>query len=188
MPNLRRPPASRLLDEAIWNPKPAAETRSRQALSSRGPAPYKSRSHMQNFLTRLLKWLGLAAAALVGVVLGFAAFWIITLTRDLPSVEALQDYSPPVTTRVYAGNGTVLGEYARERRIFVPVAFVPKLVEEAFTSAEDRNFYNHPGIDPSGIVRAAIKDVGLVLEGTPAARRLHHHPAGGARTSCSIPT
>ena len=87
------------------------------------------------------------------------------MTRDLPSVEALKNYSPPVTTRVYAGNGTVLGEYARERRIFVPVAFVPKLVTEAFTSAEDRNFYNHPGIDPSGILRAAIKDVGLVLEG-----------------------
>ena len=120
---------------------------------------------MQNFLTRLLKWLGLAAAALVVVVLGFAAFWIVTLTRDLPSVETLQDYQPPITTRVYAGNGTVLGEYAHERRIFVPVAFVPKLVKEAFTSAEDRNFYNHPGIDPSGILRAAIKDVGLVLEG-----------------------
>jgi len=77
----------------------------------------------------------------------------------------LQDYQPPITTRVYAGNGTVLGEYAHERRIFVPIAFVPKLVKEAFTSAEDRNFYNHPGVDPSGIVRAAIKDVGLVLEG-----------------------
>src|SRR3954468_16653224 len=120
---------------------------------------------MQKFFTRLLKWLCLAAAALVVVVLGFAAFWIVTLMRDLPSVQALQDYQPPITTRVYAGNGTVLGEYAHERRIFVPVAFVPKLVKEAFTSAEDRNFYNHPGIDPSGIVRAAIKDVGLVLEG-----------------------
>ena len=120
---------------------------------------------MENFLPRLLKWLGLAAAALVVVVIGFAAFWIFTLTRDLPSVETLQDYAPPVTTRVYAGNGTVLGEYAHERRIFVPASFIPKLVKEAFTSAEDRNFYNHPGIDPSGILRAIIKDVGLVLQG-----------------------
>src|ERR1700750_978839 len=120
---------------------------------------------MQNFLTRLLKWLGLAAAALVVVIFGFAAFWIVTLRRDLPSVQTLQDYQPPITTRVYAGNGTVLGEFAHERRIFVPAAFVPKLVKQAFTSAEDRNFYSHPGIDPSGILRAAIKDVGLVLEG-----------------------
>ncbi|HYS45432.1 MAG TPA: transglycosylase domain-containing protein, partial [Rhizomicrobium sp.] len=120
---------------------------------------------MQSFLSRLLKWLGLAAAALVVVAIGFAAFWLIALTRDLPSVETLQVYEPPITTRVYAGNGTVLGEFAHERRIFVPAAFVPKLVKQAFTSAEDRNFYNHPGIDPSGILRAAIKDVGLVLEG-----------------------
>src|ERR1700744_4365010 len=120
---------------------------------------------MQNFLPRLLKWLGLAAAALVVGVIGFAAFWIYTLTRDLPSVETLQDYAPPITTRVYAGNGTVLGEYARESRIFIPSSYIPKLVAEAFTSAEDRNFYSHPGIDPSGILRAGIKDVGLVLEG-----------------------
>src|SRR5471030_1176912 len=120
---------------------------------------------MENFLPRLLKWLGFAAAALVVVVIGFAGFWAFTLTRDLPSVDALRDYQPLITTRVYAGNGAVLGEYAHERRFFVPAAFIPKLVKEAFTSAEDRNFYSHPGIDPSGILRAGIKDVGLVLEG-----------------------
>jgi penicillin-binding protein 1A len=120
---------------------------------------------MPNMLSKILRWLGLAVAAVVVVAIGFVAFWVFTLTRDLPSVETLQDYAPPVTTRVYAGNGMVLGEYAHERRIFVPAAFIPKLVKQAFTSAEDRNFYNHPGIDPSGILRAAIKDVGLVLEG-----------------------
>ena len=116
-------------------------------------------------LPRILKFLGIAAAALAVVGLCFAGFWAFTLTRDLPSIDALKDYAPPITTRVYAGNGTVLGEYARERRIFIPAAFIPKLVKQAFTSAEDRNFYNHPGVDPSGILRAIIKDVGLVLEG-----------------------
>ena len=120
---------------------------------------------MQNFLPRLLKWLGLVAAALVVIAIGAVAVYLVTITRGLPSVEALQDYTPPITTRVYAGNGTVLGEYARERRIFVPASFIPKLVKQAFTSAEDHNFYSHPGIDPSGILRAAIKDVGLVLQG-----------------------
>jgi len=116
-------------------------------------------------IRRLLVYAGLGAAALAasGVLAG--VFYLYTVTRDLPSVTALQNYSPPVTTRVYAGNGTVIGEYARESRIFVPAAFIPKLVKQAFTSAEDRNFYNHPGIDPSGILRAAVKDVGLVLEG-----------------------
>ncbi|HKU65703.1 MAG TPA: penicillin-binding protein 1A [Rhizomicrobium sp.] len=120
---------------------------------------------MQAFLSRLLKWLALAAAALVVVAIGMAAFWLITLTRDLPSVETLQDYAPPITTRVYAGNGTVLGEFAHQRRIFVPATFIPKRVKQAFISAEDRNFYNHPGVDPSGILRVAIKDVFLLLEG-----------------------
>jgi penicillin-binding protein 1A len=114
---------------------------------------------------RLLLYSGLAAFLLlvVGVLAGVGYVWWVT--RDLPSVKALQDYSPPVTTRVYAGDGTVLGEYARERRVFVPFAFIPKLVVEAFTSAEDRNFYNHPGIDPSGILRAAVVDIGRVVEG-----------------------
>ena len=107
--------------------------------------------------------LGLAALGAMGALAG--VFYIYSVTRDLPGVKALQDYNPPVTTRVYAGNGTVLGEYARQRRVFIPATFIPKLVKEAFTSAEDRNFYNHPGIDPSGILRAAVKDVGLVIQG-----------------------
>ncbi|MGH6828992.1 MAG: penicillin-binding protein 1A [Rhizomicrobium sp.] len=116
-------------------------------------------------IRRVFAYVGFGAAALAALGMFAAAFYIYKVTRDLPSVEALKNYAPPVTTRVYAGNGTVLGEYARESRIFVPAAFIPKLVKEAFISAEDRNFYTHPGIDPSGIVRAAVKDVGLVLEG-----------------------
>src|SRR5262245_23382763 len=119
---------------------------------------------MQNFIPRLLKWLGLTAAALAVLAIGALAIYLITITRDLPSVQTLQDYTPPITTRVYAGNGTVLGEYARERRIFIPASFIPKLVKEAFTSAEDKNFYSHPGIDPSGIARAAVKDVFNVFQ------------------------
>jgi penicillin-binding protein 1A len=114
---------------------------------------------------RYLLWGGLSfggVAAIIGLlILGF----IVYLMQGLPSVEALQNYTPPVTTRVYASDGSILGEYARERRIFVPIAFVPKRVIQAFTSAEDRNFYTHPGIDPSGIMRAAVKDVANVLQG-----------------------
>ncbi|HEY1631899.1 MAG TPA: penicillin-binding protein 1A [Rhizomicrobium sp.] len=113
---------------------------------------------------RILIYGGLTIGGLIAVVLLGGAIYIYSLTRDLPSVETLQNYQPPVTTRVYAGNGTVLGEYARERRIFVPIAFVPKQVINAFTSAEDKNFYSHPGVDPSGIMRAAAKDVVNVLQ------------------------
>jgi penicillin-binding protein 1A len=112
----------------------------------------------------ILLYLGLAGVALVAGAALVVVFYIWQVTRDLPSVQTLQNYSPPVTTRVYAGDGTLLGEYARERRIFVPIAFVPRRVVDAFTSAEDRNFFSHPGIDPAGIMRAAVKDVFNVMQ------------------------
>ena len=113
---------------------------------------------------RAFVYLVLAAGVLVVAAILGGFFYIYSVTRDLPSVEALRDYQPPVTTRVYAGDGTLLGEYARERRIFVPISFVPKRVIQAFTSAEDKNFYSHPGIDPSGIMRAAVKDIFNVFQ------------------------
>lgn len=110
-------------------------------------------------------YLGLTAGAVLGTAVLIAVFYVAWLTRGLPSVSELRDYTPSITTRVYAGDGTVLGEYARERRVFVPIEFVPPLVVQAFISAEDRNFFNHRGVDPFGIMRAAIKDVGKVASG-----------------------
>ena len=122
------------------------------------------RPRRRSWWRRILFYFGLAAAATAAAGALAVVFYVWSVTRELPSVEALQNYAPPVTTRVYAGDGMLLGEYARERRIFVPIAFVPKLVFDAFTSAEDRNFFTHPGIDPGGILRAAVKDVFNVIE------------------------
>ena len=124
-----------------------------------GPPPAKP------WKAKAVLYLGLAAVVFLAVAGLSTVGYVWWVTRDLPSVEALQNYTPPITTRVYAGDGSVLGEYARERRVFVPIDFIPKLVVQAFTSAEDRNFFNHPGIDPSGMLRAAIKDIGKVLQG-----------------------
>src|SRR4051812_41560729 len=71
-----------------------------------------------SLLRRLMLYAGLGAAALALMGMLAVMFWLYTVTRDLPSVEALKNYSPPVTTRVYAGNGAVLGEYASQSRIF----------------------------------------------------------------------
>jgi len=132
------------------------------------PAPRRGkgsrRSRPRSLWRSFLLYLGLAGVAVVVVATLVVVAYVWQVTRDLPSVQALQNYSPPVTTRVYAGDGTLLGEYAHERRIFVPIAFVPKRVVDAFTSAEDRNFFSHPGIDPAGIMRAAVKDVFNVMQ------------------------
>src|SRR6267142_4323836 len=100
---------------------------------------------------------GFAGLILIGFLL--TATYVLWVTRDLPSYDTLAHYEPPITTRLYAGNGTLIGEYARERRLFVPITAIPERVKQAFLSAEDKNFYSHPGVDVFGILRAGINDL-----------------------------
>jgi penicillin-binding protein 1A len=107
----------------------------------------------------LLRFLGFLFAAgtilfLVGV--GGAAALMWHYSKDLPDYSQLQDYEPPVMTRVHAADGSLLAEYAKERRLYLPIQAVPKLITNAFVAAEDKNFYQHPGIDIYGIMRAAM--------------------------------
>jgi penicillin-binding protein 1A len=107
----------------------------------------------------LLRFVGLlfAAGTIVFVVgVGAAAGLLWHYSKDLPDYSQLQDYEPAVMTRVHASDGSLLAEYARERRLYLPVQAVPKLVTNAFIAAEDKNYYEHGGIDFSGIARAAV--------------------------------
>src|SRR6202045_4834356 len=100
----------------------------------------------------------LFAAGTVGFLVGLAggAGLIWHFSKDLPDYSQLQAYEPPVMTRIHAPDGALLAEYARERRLYLPIQAVPKLVTNAFVAAEDKNFYEHGGIDFSGIIRAGI--------------------------------
>jgi len=91
---------------------------------------------------------------LVGVAAVAGLIW--HYSRDLPEYSQLQDYEPPVMTRVHAADGALLGEYSKERRLYLPIQAVPKLVINAFLAAEDKNFYEHGGIDFTGMARAAV--------------------------------
>ena len=105
-------------------------------------------------VARLLGFL-FATGALVFVVLACAATVTVwKFEKDLPDYTQLQNYEPPVMTRVQAGDGSLLAEYSRERRLYLPSTSIPPLVKEAFISAEDKNFYTHRGIDPEGVLRA----------------------------------
>ena len=97
---------------------------------------------------------------LVGVV-GGAGLWVTyqRFSADLPDVDGLRNYQPPVMSRVYAGDSRLLAELATERRIFVPISAIPQIVRQAFISAEDQNFYTHRGVDPLAIIRAAMFDL-----------------------------
>jgi penicillin-binding protein 1A len=107
----------------------------------------------------LLRFFGfLFAAGTIVFVVGVAgvAGLLWHYSKDLPDYSQLQDYEPPVMTRVHAADGSLVGEYARERRLYIPIQAVPKLVINAFLAAEDKNFYEHGGLDFTGIVRAAF--------------------------------
>lgn len=96
-------------------------------------------------------------SAIAGVIL-FAGI-IYKFGQSLPDFKNLENYQPPVVTRVHAGDGRFLAEFAQERRIFVPVAEVPETVIQAFTSAEDKNFYKHKGVDVIAITRAVVTNL-----------------------------
>src|SRR5437762_14196929 len=107
----------------------------------------------------LVRFLGFLFAAgtvvfLVGVAAAAGLIW--HFSRDLPDYSQLQDYEPPVMTRVHASDGSLLGEYSKERRLYLPIQAVPKMVINAFLAAEDKNFYEHGGIDFTGMARAAV--------------------------------
>jgi penicillin-binding protein 1A len=84
-------------------------------------------------------------------------FW--TYGQGLPDYKQLADYQPPVVTRVHAGDGRLMAEFAREKRVFVPIEQMPKRVTDAFLSAEDKNFYDHPGIDLPSVLRAVVTNL-----------------------------
>src|ERR1700751_553287 len=107
----------------------------------------------------LLRFFGFLFAA--GTILFIArvpaaAGLIWHFSKDLPDYTKLQNYEPPVMTRVHASDGSLLAEYANERRLYLPIQAIPKLVINAFIAAEDKNFYQHPGVDVTGIRRAAM--------------------------------
>jgi penicillin-binding protein 1A len=110
------------------------------------------------FLGKLLAIL--MTLGIVGAIAGLLMLYGIIqfYSRDLPDLKELEAYTPAVVTRVHAGDGKLLAEFASERRIFVPIGEVPPMVKNAFLAAEDQNFYSHKGIDPVAITRALLRN------------------------------
>ncbi|AWK86538.1 penicillin-binding protein 1A [Azospirillum thermophilum] len=106
---------------------------------------------MRLILSLLMAFVMLALAGAGGLV-----YLLDHYDRDLPDYTKLANYQPPVTTRVHAGDGRLMAEFASERRVFVPIDAMPKRVINAFLAAEDKNFYEHKGVDPIGIARAIL--------------------------------
>ncbi len=108
------------------------------------------------FTVGFMMFLGLSAGV---------AYIIYDASRDLPDYKQLATYEPPVMTRIHAADGSLLAEYAAERRLFVPVSQMPKRLIEAFISAEDKTFFTHGGLDWQGIAAAAVRYVQVKATG-----------------------
>lgn len=108
---------------------------------------------------------GVVVLGLVAVAAFSAAIYAAWLFHDMPDAGDLVDYHPPTATRAYAWDGTLIGEFSRERRIFVPYEAIPKQTAQAFLAAEDHSFFRHRGVDFGGLSRAMIKNVINLAQG-----------------------
>ena len=153
------------------NPNPGDKGAPSRPPAARKESARKAPPRRRRFWTALAIAAGLTIVlAVAGVGAGF--YVLFHYGRDLPDYQQLADYEPPTVTRIHAGNGQLIAEYAIEKRVFVPVDAMPKRVVDAFIAAEDKNFYTHPGIDIEGIFRALWTDI----ENLGTGRR----PSGGS--------
>src|SRR2546430_14738321 len=143
--------------------KPAGKGRQRGRAEPSGRRPRRGRLH--RFARGVAG--GLLGVGVLLAVLGGAGgyFAWLRFSANLPDVDGLRNYQPPVMSRVYAGDARLMAELATERRIFVPYSAIPDVVKQAFVSAEDQNLWLHRGVDPLAIVRAATFDLAHMGQG-----------------------
>tara|TARA_Y100000590_G_scaffold7098_1_gene9120 strand:+ start:2931 stop:5288 length:2358 start_codon:yes stop_codon:yes gene_type:complete len=96
-------------------------------------------------------------AFVIGLLFTFSTLWYFS--SDLPDYKILANYKPPISSRVHSGEGQLIAEYALQKRLFIPYDSIPKNVINSFLSAEDKNFFSHPGVDAKSITRATIKNL-----------------------------
>ncbi len=129
------------------------------------PPEQPKRRRTRNPVLRLLGYLFAVGMILFVAASAGVAYLLWNVSKELPDYEVLAKYEPPVMTRVHASDGSLIAEYATERRIYVPVNAIPEKLIQAFISAEDKNFFQHGGIDFQGILRAAITNVNNLRSG-----------------------
>ena len=114
-------------------------------------------------MTKLFKKLILLAsgAMLVSFIVVIAILW--AFSNKLPDYKFLKSYKPPVSSKVYAGEGQLVSDFSKEKRIFVPYEAIPQIVINSFLSAEDKNFFTHPGVDAKGVMRATINNISNII-------------------------
>ena len=114
---------------------------------------------MNKFLKNILI-ISLSFLLFVGLSV-FAVLW--TYSNKIPDYKFLKSYKPPVSSKVYSGNGELVADFSKEKRIFVPYNSIPQNVINSFLSAEDKNFFSHPGVDAKGVLRAVVNNISNII-------------------------
>ena len=114
---------------------------------------------MNKFIKNILI-LSLSILLLLSILV-FSVLW--TYSNNIPDYKFLKNYKPPVSSKVYSGNGELVADFSKEKRIFVPFNSIPKNVINSFLSAEDKNFFSHPGVDAKGVLRAVVNNISNIL-------------------------
>ena len=132
------------------------------------PPEHRRRRRRGGFFLRFLGFMFAAGMIVFIAVAGAAAFVLWKVSSELPDYEVLAKYEPPVMTRIHANDGALIAEFSRERRIYVPITAIPDCIIKAFISAEDKNFYQHGGLDIQGIIRAVVTNMSNMQSGRRA--------------------
>jgi len=114
---------------------------------------------MNKFLKNTLI-ISLSFVLLVSILI-ISTLW--TYSSNIPDYKFLKNYKPPVSSKVYSGNGELVADFSKEKRMFVPFNSIPKNVINSFLSAEDKNFFSHPGVDAKGVLRAIINNISNLI-------------------------
>ena len=114
---------------------------------------------MSKFLQNIL-FISISFLLLFGILI-FGVLW--TYSNNIPDYKFLKNYKPPVSSKVYSGEGELVADFSKEKRIFVPYNSIPKNVINSFLSAEDKNFYSHPGVDAKGVLRAVVNNISNII-------------------------
>ena len=101
------------------------------------------------------------SVSLITIISIFVILW--TFSNNIPDYKFLKNYKPPVSSKVYSGNGELVADFSKEKRIFIPFSAIPKKVVNAFLSAEDKNFFSHPGVDAKGVMRAVFNNIKNIM-------------------------
>ena len=99
--------------------------------------------------------------SLIFLVLIVSVLW--TYSNKLPDYKFLKNYKPSVSSKLYSGSGELVSDFSSEKRIFVPFNAIPKIVINSFLSAEDKNFFSHPGVDAKGVLRAVLRNISNIM-------------------------